>query len=139
MTEPKQGTFEGWAVVEVFGHQRYVGYVTTEAYGPACLFRVDVPRLEGRERVTKGPEYAGDGRYYPPGTRITEGPVEGYTKLLGPGSIFAITPCTEQAALKAVESSQSRPVMQADLPPSAALLSAGDDDEDVDGEGEDLE
>ena len=39
-------SFEGWAIVDVLGHQRYVGYVTTEAYGAAVLFRVDVPALE---------------------------------------------------------------------------------------------
>jgi hypothetical protein len=32
MTEQKQAAFDGWAIVDVMGHQRYVGYVTTEAY-----------------------------------------------------------------------------------------------------------
>jgi hypothetical protein len=136
MSEPKQGSFSGWAVCEVFGHQRYVGYVTTEAYGTACLFRVDVPRLEGRERVTKAPEYAGDGR-------VTEGPVEAYTKLLGPGSIFAITPCTEQAAMKAVESTHTRPLLKVDLPPSTPMLTTGQypnqDDDLIDEEHDDAD
>jgi hypothetical protein len=50
-----QAKFDGWAIVDVLGHQRYVGYVVTEAYGAAVLFRVDVPALELRERTTKKP------------------------------------------------------------------------------------
>lgn len=33
MTEQQQAKFDGWAIVDVMGHQRYAGYVTTEAYG----------------------------------------------------------------------------------------------------------
>ena len=40
-----QSRFEGWAIVEMFGHQREAGFVTTESFGPACLFRVDTPAL----------------------------------------------------------------------------------------------
>lgn len=47
MDETKQATFEGWAVLEIFGHQRYAGYVTTQAFGQSVLFRVDVPPLHG--------------------------------------------------------------------------------------------
>jgi hypothetical protein len=29
----QQATFEGWAVVELFGHSREIGYVKTEYFG----------------------------------------------------------------------------------------------------------
>lgn len=118
--ENQQAKFDGWAIVDVLGHQRYVGYVTTEAYGQAVLFRIDVPALDERERVTKQPGYHG-GQYLPAGTTVKEGPVDGYSKLIGAGSIYAITPCTKEAALKAVEQTQPRPLMSVQLPPERAL------------------
>lgn len=120
MTEQAQAKFDGWGIVDVLGHQRYVGYVTTEAYGQAVLFRIDVPALDARERLTKRPGYI-DGRYCPAGTTVKEGPVDGYTKLIGAGSIYAITPCTKEAALKAVEEMQARPLMSLQLPPERTL------------------
>lgn len=118
MSEQQQARFDGWAIVDVLGHQRYVGYVTTEAFGQAVLFRIDVPALDERERVTVRPGYVGD-KYCPPGTAVKEGAVAGYTKLVGSGSIYTITPCTKEAALKAVEDMQARPLMGVTLPPDA--------------------
>lgn len=113
------------------GHQRYVGYVTTEAYGQAVLFRIDVPALDERERVTQRPEYIGGSRYVPAGSTVKEGAVQGYTKLVGSGSIYCITPCTKEAAFKAVEALQARPLMSCDVPPDRALP-AGDVEDDND-------
>jgi hypothetical protein len=125
--ELRQAHFEGWAIVDVLGHQRYVGYVTTEAYGQAVLFRVDVPALEERERVTKRPGHFADRGYLPAGTVVKEGAVAGYTKLIGSGSIYTLTPCTKEAALEAVEQSQPRPLMSVALPPERALGATTDD------------
>lgn len=124
MTDPeiKQSALSTWAIVDVLGHQRYVGYVTTEAYGQAVLFRIDVPALDERERVTKRPEYVAH-QYVPAGTTVKEGAVAGYSKLIGAGSIYAITPCTKDAALAAVEEMQQRPLMSVALPPERALPS----------------
>lgn len=127
--DTQQSSFTGWAVVEVFGHQRYAGYVTTEAFGQAVLFRVDVPPLEERERVTKHYEYAGHVSV-PPGSTVKEAAVQGYTKFFGPGAIYALTPCTEDAAKKAVESMQSRKVSVIQLAEERALPPR--EDEDVD-------
>jgi hypothetical protein len=123
MSDPQQAKFEGWAIVDVLGHQRYVGYVTTEAYGSAVLFRTDVPALQERERVTKRPGYV-NGQYLPAGATVKEGAIEGYTKLVGSGSIYTITPCTKDAALHAVEESQPRPLMSVALPPDRGLSEA---------------
>jgi hypothetical protein len=126
MEPPKQAVFDAWAIVDVLGHQRYAGYVTTEAYGQAVLFRIDVPALEERQRVTKRPGYLAD-KYLPAGATVTEGAVPGYTKLIGAGSIYAITPCTKEAVLAAIEDIQSRPLMAVTLPPERTLSAADDD------------
>lgn len=116
MSDIQQAKFDGWAIVDVLGHQRYVGYVTTEAFGQAVLFRIDVPALDERERETKRPGYVGD-KYVPAGATVRECAVDGYTKLVGSGSIYTITPCTKEAALKALEETQSRKLMVVSLPP----------------------
>lgn len=54
--DQEQSKFEGWAIVEMMGHRREIGYVTTEHYGAASLFRVDSPEVEEREYELKRPE-----------------------------------------------------------------------------------
>jgi len=135
----KQAVFDGWAIVDVLGHQRYVGYVTTEAYGQAVLFRVDVPALEARDRTTKQPGYITGHGYVPAGTVVQEGAVDGYTKLIGSGSIYALTPCTKDAALKALEEMQPRQLMRVTIPPGAQLPPVDFDDIDDGDEGEELD
>lgn len=63
--------FETWAVIEVMGHKRYAGFVTEQTVAGAAFVRVDVPECED---------------------------LPAFTKLLGAGSIYAITPCTEETA-----------------------------------------
>jgi hypothetical protein len=127
----KQAAFEGWAVLEIFGHQRYAGFVSTQAFGQAVLFRVDVPPLEERERVTKYYERH-EGRSVPPGSTVKESAVQGYTKYFGPGAIYAMTPCTQEVATKAVESIQPRSVSIVRLAADRALAPANATDEDED-------
>lgn len=132
MSDPQQARFDGWAIVDVMGHQRYVGYVTTEAYGAAVLFRIDVPALDERERVTKRPGHFPGHGYLPAGATVKEGAVSGYSKLVGAGSIYTITPCTKEAALVAVEELQARPLMSVSVPPERSLVASSEslDDED---------
>jgi len=125
-----QAKFEGWAVVEVFGHQKYAGFVTTEAFGQAVLFRVDVPPLPERERVTTYYGHDDDGKSVPPGSTVKEVAVQGYTKYFGPGAIYAMTPCTQEAAEKAVASIQPRKVSLVSLAPDAAVLPPHQDEDD---------
>lgn len=102
METPK---FEGWCVVEVMGHNRYAGYVTEQAIGGASFIRVDVPAVDG---------------------------VPAFTKLLGGGSIFAITPCTEEIARQAAGRFGSRPLSILALPaPVAAQREFFDADDDT--------
>lgn len=125
-----ESNFEGWAVVEVFGHQRYAGFVTTEAFGQAVLFRVDVPPLAERERVTKHYGYDDDGNSVPPGSTVKESAVQGYTKYFGPGAIYAMTPCTQDVAQEAVESMQPRKVSIVTLAPTVPSLPSSFTDDD---------
>ena len=131
MTEEQQATFSGWAVVDVLGHQRYVGFVRTEAYGQAVMFRVDVPSLPEREYTLVKPEYVGR-TWMAAGTKVQRGATPGYTKLIGAGSIYSISPCDEATAMKAVEANQPAELKVISMPEGKLLESPEDDDDDSD-------
>lgn len=84
-----QPKFDQWCIVEVMGHSRFAGRVTEQAVGGCSFIRVDVPECDGRSA---------------------------FTKLLGGGSIFALTPCTEQVARAAGRSFRARPYEFFELP-----------------------
>jgi hypothetical protein len=70
-----------WAIVEIFGHQRFAGQISEYSLGGCSFVRVDVPDL-------------GAGR-------------PGFTKLFGNGAVYSITPCDEETArLTALHDSQ---------------------------------
>jgi hypothetical protein len=81
--------FDHWAILEIMGHQRYAGRVTEQVIAGAAFVRVDVPAGQG---------------------------VEAFTKLFGPGSIYAITPTTELLARGVAAELGQRPVEIYDLP-----------------------
>jgi hypothetical protein len=131
----QQSEYSGWAILEIFGHQKYAGYVKAEYYGTACMFRCDVPPLPERERVTRSccyvtsiePNFPGSPevtRYAPAGSTVKEAATPGYSKLFGVGSIYSMTPCDEAAALRAVEELQPRALMLVSLPVGKALGAA---------------
>jgi hypothetical protein len=66
--------FEGWCVVELFGHQQIAGYVSEQVFGGGAFVRVDVP--------------------------VTDH-AEAHTKLFGEKAIYAIHPCAEEMAKQA--------------------------------------
>lgn len=142
MSEPKQSAFEGWAVVELMGHQREIGYVTTEAYGQAVMFRVDTPELPEREFVLTRPEWtsAGDnGRSWTPeGSRVKRDAIQARSRLVAPGSLYAINPCTEEAARTAIERNVDRPLILIEVA-AGKQLSAPDPFEVMDDDDDDLE
>ena len=51
MTE--SATFEAWAIVELFGHQKIAGKLTEQSIGGCHFIRVDVPAFEDRPALTK--------------------------------------------------------------------------------------
>lgn len=134
--EQAQAKFEGFAVVELMGHQREIGFVTTEVYGQAVMFRIDTPELDDREYVLESPEYI-DGRLAPKGTTVKRKAVEARSRLVSPGALYAINPCTEEAARAAIERTTHRPLMLVSLPEGAKLGPAVDGDIVDTGEPED--
>lgn len=100
--EQEQAKFEGWAKVEVMGHQTHIGFVRTEAYGQAVMFRIDTPGAAERELILEAPEYVG-GQWTPAGATVKRAAREGCTVMVGAGSIYRIIPCTEAAAMRAIE------------------------------------
>jgi hypothetical protein len=73
-----QTDIEGWAILDLFGHNKIAGYVTTAIVGTSGMLRVDVPAVDAM----------------PP-----------YTRFYGPGAIYSLTLVTEEiarAALKAI-------------------------------------
>lgn len=81
-SEAHQGDFKSWAIVEVMGHSKYAGLVTDTTVAGAGMIRVDVPQSGDRPA---------------------------FTKLLAPGSLFGITPCTEETARRAADSFRALP------------------------------
>lgn len=72
-------TFDAWGIVEVMGHKRFAGHITEQQIAGAALVRVDVPEVTNRRGET----------------------VSEYSKLIGVGSVYCITPTTEEVARKA--------------------------------------
>lgn len=131
--EVTQANFEGWAIVEMMGHRKEIGYVTTQAFGPAVLFRVDTPELPEREFVLTAPEYAQIERdlrqWCPAGTKVKRASSPARSCLVAPASLYAMNPCSEAAARTAIERNVERPLIVLELPPKA-LLAEPDQDED---------
>jgi hypothetical protein len=137
----KQANFEGWAIVEMFGHQREIGFVTTDVFGTACLFRIDTPELPEREWTLEKPEWIstddGSSTLAPRGAKVRRPSSPARTKLVGPSAVYAMTPCTEEVALKGIEKLIPRPLILLSMPEnSKPLLTPGsvteiqEDDED---------
>jgi len=120
LTETPQAQFSGWAKVEVMGHQSHIGFVKTEAYGQAVLFRVDQPQLPERQYVLEEPAYV-DGKWTPAGATVLRAASEGCSVLIGSGSVYRITPCTEGAAMRAIENGVRSELKLISLPPERLL------------------
>ena len=90
MTVETQTKFEEWAIVDVMGHQRYVGKVTEQVIAGCGFVRVDIPETET---------------------------TQAWTKLVGTGSIYAITPVSEDIARSMAANSQREPVQAYELTP----------------------
>jgi hypothetical protein len=116
--EPQTNKFEGWAVVELFGHAKEIGFVTTQYFGTACLFQIDVPELLDREFTLQAPqwlEHEGRTILAPEGTKVKRAASQGRSRLVGPGAVYSMTPCTQETAMVAIERMQPRPLMILEL------------------------
>lgn len=121
-------SFEGWAIMELFGHKRLAGFVSSQEVAGGSLVRIDVPATEG------GPED------HAPATRA-------YTKLVGVAAIYGITPCEEALARRAARTieryNDPLPVALPQLASGAPAAEDGevldDDDDEDDFDDEDLD
>ena len=86
--------YEGFAIVELFGHVRLAGKVSEADQFGVKMLRVDVPEVDGRP---------------------------GFTTFKGGAAIYAITPTTEELALHVIRQTRPAPISPYDLPPRTAL------------------
>jgi len=88
--------FTGWAIVELMGHNKVGGYVTTKPFGSVVMFRVHAPAVEPVEQVLDKMTYAGNQRL-PAGSKVrVSRPL--FEKWVGVSAVYAINPCSEERA-----------------------------------------
>jgi len=107
--EVAQNHLETWAVIELMGHQKEVGFVTTQYYGNACLLKIDVPELPEREITLARPRWVGD-THVPAGTVVSEAAQPGRTRFVGVPSVYAINPCDRETAVAMLEQNPGRDI-----------------------------
>lgn len=128
MSDEKAG-FTGWAIVELLGHKKMAGFLSEQPIAGGVMLRVDVPETSPSE-AERSRARAVEG-WSPPAT-------VGYTKLVGLGSIYGITPVTEDVArLAAREIERYNEPLPVSLPALAAKSSAVEADV-VENESDDL-
>jgi hypothetical protein len=76
-------TFELYAIVELFGHQKVAGKVSEQAIGSSTFVRIDVPETQSA----------------PP-----------FTRFVNPSAVYAINPVTEEVMLARAENIQAQPI-----------------------------
>lgn len=82
--------FEGWGVLEVMGHRRLGGYLREQEIAGHGYIRIDVPATDNAAAMTQ---------FY------------------SPGSVYAITPVTEEIARAAARRGTPEPVHRWELLP----------------------
>ena len=123
--EERQG-FDQWGIVEVMGRRRYAGHITEQEIAGASFVRVDVPEVTTR-------------------ANFAETVIPAYTKYVGTGSVYMITPTTEDVARKsAVQIAQwDGDPLPVSLPterqiPATVGASTDDDGDDFDDSDDDF-
>lgn len=85
---------EGFHVVEILGHQRVAGYVTTKYFGAVALFHVTLDETEWRELTLPQDRYI-DHEYLHAGSVIRMRGKK-IDQAVGAGSIYRISAATEE-------------------------------------------
>lgn len=93
--------FESWAKVELFGHSVIVGKVSEAAIGGCNFLRVDVP---------------------------SQGEHQAFTKFYGNGAVYAMTPVSEEVAMRLLNNYRATPINTYEL----RALPMADEDADWD-------
>lgn len=105
----ENASFEGYAVVELMGHNKEIGYVKTEYFGGPALFRIDQPALPEREYELTRSQWVGD-QLCAAGTKMQRAAIPGKTVFVGPQAVFRLTPCSEETVKRAVDELIPAPV-----------------------------
>ena len=84
---PPEPDLKSWALVELFGHQRIVGFLSQQTFGTGVLFRVDVPDLLKKTKVVR----------------------KGFTRYFGLSAIYSITPVDEDTVRRMLPSVDGTP------------------------------
>ena len=79
--------FNHWAVIEVFGHEKFAGQVSTAKVGDASMIMLEVPEVKNGD-VT----------------------LPGFVKYINHSSVFSITPVSEEYAIKMASQLAQHPV-----------------------------
>lgn len=124
MEEQQQTTFTGFALVEIMGHRKAVGMVTTEYIGTAAMLKIVTPEVPATEYTLDKDAWV-DGDYLYKGSRIEASRPRGEI-WVGSGSIYALTPIAEEDVL-AYAPIQHRVIERA---PKAAIAEAPPQEED---------
>jgi len=81
--------FEQWAIVEVYGHEKYAGLIQERTVFGKAMAELIVPEIEATENYVALP---------------------GFTKVISPDSIFSITPVTEEYARAMAAELKKQPI-----------------------------
>lgn len=98
MDEEKQGSFSGWALVEMMGHRRVAGEVETFAVGRDAFLRVVTPEVPETEYVLDHDAFINGERIYA-GSKMAVSRPRSETAI-GTGSIYAVTVISEADVLQ---------------------------------------
>lgn len=102
MTRQDEGapTYEGWTILELFGHRKIAGFVREQNVAGAGFLRIEVPGRDGE-------------------------PVA--TQFYSPSAVYAFTPTTEDLARRVASAMQPEPVTRWELPAPTRGSTADDD------------
>jgi hypothetical protein len=127
----QQAKFEGWAVVELFGHSKEAGYVTTQYFGDKAMFQIDVPALEERDYELESPQWAeinGEEKYAPKGTKVRRSGTAARSRIVSPGAVYAMNPSTEDLVRKALDRNMPRKLIVLQLAETHQIAGTANDD-----------
>jgi|SRR5579871_1922481 len=88
--DSKPEAFEGWAVLELMGHRRLGDFVREANVAGAAMLRIDIPGKKGEPPIA--------------------------TQFYAPGALYALTPCSEEAARAVAEHNKPEPVTTWEMP-----------------------
>lgn len=94
--------FEGWVILELYGHRRLAGYVSEQEIAGKGFLRLDVPNDDEPEKVLATQFYAA-------------------------GSIYAITPTSEETARVVAKRCRPTPATRWELEPARPERDYDDD------------